>query len=78
MKSKTITIQDAQQKLVEFLRFASKGNEVIILDNNRPLAKLTPIFPTETSRIPGLSRGKIWMSEDFNEPLPEDFWTGQN
>ena len=71
-------MQDAQQKLVEFLQFASKGNEVIILDNSRPIAKLGPIFPTDTSRIPGLSRGKVWVSEDFDESLPEDFWLEKN
>jgi hypothetical protein len=26
----------------------------------------------------GLGRGKTWMSEDFNEPLPDDFWLGEN
>lgn len=27
-------------------------------------------------RIPGLHAGEIWMSEDFNEPLPDEFWMG--
>lgn len=25
-------------------------------------------------RVFGLHQGKIWMSDDFNEPLPDDFW----
>jgi len=28
-------------------------------------------------RIPGLGQGKIWMSEDFDEPLPDEFWFSQ-
>jgi len=28
-------------------------------------------------RIPGLNRGTISMSEDFDEPLPDDFWLGR-
>jgi hypothetical protein len=28
-------------------------------------------------RIPGLHQGQIWMSEDFNEPLPDEFWLGE-
>ena len=28
------------------------------------------------SRVAGLHRGNVWMSEDFNEPLPEEFWLG--
>lgn len=29
------------------------------------------------SRVLGLSRGDVWMSDDFNEPLPDDFWLGK-
>ncbi|MGK7959645.1 DUF2281 domain-containing protein [Crocosphaera sp.] len=25
-------------------------------------------------RVLGLHQGKIWMSDDFNDPLPDDFW----
>jgi hypothetical protein len=26
----------------------------------------------------GLFRGQIWMSDDFDEPLPDEFWLGGN
>jgi Protein of unknown function (DUF2281) len=29
-------------------------------------------------RIPGLHQGEIWMSEDFNEPLADEFWLGED
>ncbi|NET58687.1 MAG: DUF2281 domain-containing protein [Symploca sp. SIO2E6] len=29
-------------------------------------------------RIPGLYQGQIWMSEDFNDPLPDEFWLGED
>lgn len=29
-------------------------------------------------RTPGLHQGQIWMSEDFNEPLPDSFWLGDD
>jgi len=25
-------------------------------------------------RVAGLHEGQIWMSDDFNEPLPDDYW----
>lgn len=25
-------------------------------------------------RVLGLHQGKIWISDDFNDPLPDDFW----
>lgn len=28
----------------------------------------------DAPRIPGLHKGQVWMSEDFNEPLPDEFW----
>lgn len=28
-------------------------------------------------RILGLQKGKGWMSEDFNNPLPDEFWLGE-
>lgn len=29
-------------------------------------------------RIPGLHQGEIWMSEDFNEALSDEFWLGED
>lgn len=29
-------------------------------------------------RIPGLHQGEIWMSDDFNEPLADEFWLGKD
>jgi hypothetical protein len=28
-------------------------------------------------RILGLDEGKVWMSEDFDDPLPDEFWFGE-
>ena len=25
------------------------------------------------NRTPGLSRGRIWISDDFNDPLPDEY-----
>jgi hypothetical protein len=29
-------------------------------------------------RVAGLHQGQIWMSDDFNEPLPDEFWLGKD
>jgi hypothetical protein len=31
---------------------------------------------TPRRRIPNLEQGKIVMSDDFNDPLPDAFWLG--
>lgn len=28
-------------------------------------------------RVLGLYENQIWMSDDFNEPLPDEFWLGE-
>jgi hypothetical protein len=28
-------------------------------------------------RVAGLHMGAIWASEDFDEPLPDEFWTNE-
>jgi hypothetical protein len=32
----------------------------------------------ENKRIAGLNKGEIWMSDDFNDELPDEFWFGKN
>ena len=31
-----------------------------------------------TSRIPSLDAGTTWVSDDFDEPLPDSFWFGES
>jgi hypothetical protein len=33
-------------------------------------------LPFIQQRTPGLQPGSIWVSNDFDEPLPDDFWAG--
>jgi hypothetical protein len=34
------------------------------------------IANTARQRMPNLEQGKIVISDDFNEPLPDSFWLG--
>lgn len=72
--TKIVSVQDAQTQLAKLLSFAMKGNEVIIVEDNKPLARLVPIPSTAQPRKAGLSKGKIWISDDFDAPLPEELW----
>ena len=46
------------------------------MEGNTPLARIVPITEPSTPRVAGLHPGAIRTSEDFDEPLSEDFWTG--
>ena len=76
MITKTATVDEAQTHLPELLTLALEGNEVIIAENGKPLVRLVPISPPKKKRVAGLNRGQIWVSEDFDDPLPDEFWTG--
>jgi prevent-host-death family protein len=73
MAMKTIELCEAGKQLEELISLAAAGTEVILTQDSTPLARLVPIEPAP-QRIAGLNAGTMWMSEDFDEPLPDDFW----
>jgi antitoxin (DNA-binding transcriptional repressor) of toxin-antitoxin stability system len=76
MTTKTVDIHDTRARLSELVSLALEGNDVILAEGNKPVARLIPVSGSKQTRIAGLNRGEIWVSEDFDEPLPESFWTG--
>ena len=34
--------------------------------------------PAKGKRIPGLHAGTMWVSDDFDDPLPDEFWLGDD
>jgi antitoxin (DNA-binding transcriptional repressor) of toxin-antitoxin stability system len=76
MQTKIVDVQEAQTHLVELLSLVSAGTEIILTAGSTPLARIVPMASATAPRVAGLHPGAIWTSEDFDEPLPEDFWTG--
>ena len=79
-KEKRVDISEAQKRFVELIQVVQSGTVVIIMQNNQPLIRLTPIVPLEAKlppRVLGLHNGQGWMSDDFNDPLPDSFWLGE-
>lgn len=48
----------------------------ILNANIKVSAEPEPTVPME-QRVLGLGVGDIWMSDDFDEPLPDEFWFGE-
>jgi len=77
MLTKTVEVSDSQTRFAELLSVVLGGTEIILTQDQIPLVRLTPIAPPQAApRVAGLHKGAIWTSDDFDEPLPEDFWTG--
>lgn len=72
----TIDVQDAQTQLLQLLALVLKGGDVVVAKDNVPVARLVPVESPKKARTPGLQNGAIRMSDDFNDPLPDGFWTG--
>ncbi|MDZ4288829.1 MAG: hypothetical protein U0984_12765 [Prosthecobacter sp.] len=34
--------------------------------------------PSEEPRVSGLGKGKWWAADDFDAPLPDEFWLGRD
>jgi antitoxin (DNA-binding transcriptional repressor) of toxin-antitoxin stability system len=68
-----VTIEEAQQTLFQLIQKAGQGEEIVILEDERPIARLTPIPRAEGTRQRGSAKGLILsMAEDFDAPL-DDF-----
>ena len=77
MTSRTINVEEAKNQLPDLLAPALDGNEVIITEGGKPVARLVPITSPQKKRVAGLNRGKVSASADFDEPLPDEFWVEQ-
>ena len=77
--STTLSVAEAQGKLSQLLELAQAGHEVIIQDPQKGQARLVPVTATASQgpRHFGLHAGEVWMSDDFNAPLPDSFWLGE-
>ena len=81
MAAKTVTIEEAQTRLPELLVLVGQGREVVITKGKEPLAKLAPLSrskedKTHVPRVFGEYKGRIWVRDDFDAPLPDEFWLG--
>ncbi len=78
MPTKTVEVKQTQTYLKELLSLVVKGSEIILTQGNTPIARLVPIIASPAMpRVAGLHLGAIWMSDDFDEPLPDEFWLGK-
>ncbi len=77
MKVTTVDISQTQIPLDDLLALIAKGEEVVIADEGKMIARLVPVESDAAPRIAGLHEGQGWVSEDFDDPLPDEFWAGR-
>ena len=69
----TVTIEEAQARLKELVHELAPGDEIIITEQHKTIARLrTESEPLVRRPPPGLGKGSIlYMAPSFNEP-PEE------
>ncbi len=70
---KTVNVHEAKTHLSQLLAAVAEGEEVVIARRGKPVARLVPTEGRRGKRELGWARGKIWIADDFNDPLPADF-----
>lgn len=73
--AKQINLYEAKTHLSSLVEEAANGEEIVIAKAGKPMARLGPVeAELKRKRKPGRLKGKIWMSDDFAEPLPDEYW----
>lgn len=68
--SRVVNVHEAKTHLSRLLERVSQGEEVVIAKSGRPVARLVPVAERPSRRQPGSAKGTLWISEDFDDPLP--------
>ena len=72
MAENIFNLYEAKTALSRLVDRASRGEEIIIAKAGTPMAKLVPVRNENARRKPGSWKGQVYMSDDFDEPLPTD------
>ena len=70
--TRTYNIHEAKTHFSKLIEKARLGEEVIVAKAGKPVVRLVPVDAPKKNRQPGSARGLFTMSDDFDDPLPED------
>jgi prevent-host-death family protein len=75
MAGATVNLYEAKTSLSKLVERAAAGEEIIIAKAGKPKARLVPLAD-RALRKPGGWEGKVWVADDFDEPLPPEILEG--
>ena len=67
-----VNVHEAKTHLSRLLQRVAAGEEITIARAGIPVARLVAVEPEKKIRPLGFDRGKIWVADDFDAPLPDD------
>lgn len=69
--SATMTVEEAQAKLPELIRNLAPGDELVLTENEQPVAKLIAAAKPAQRKFGTLKGTVLYMARDFDAPLEE-------
>ena len=72
---------EARARLASLVQAVAAGEEVVIAKGGKPVARLVAVEAPAPAAAPeqnlpprrvGRLKGRIWVADDFDDPLPED------
>ncbi|MCC6896340.1 MAG: type II toxin-antitoxin system prevent-host-death family antitoxin [Anaerolineae bacterium] len=76
MVAKTVDITSMTVVKDYLLSLLETDTEIILTENGQPVARVLPVEKLPRKKLTGLNRGAMKMHNDFDEPLPDSFWLG--
>jgi prevent-host-death family protein len=74
---KQLNLAEAKAKFSELVDAATRGDGTIVAKSGTPVAMLVPLDHEKHAPIKfGTLKGKVWMADDFDDPLPDDVLDG--
>jgi prevent-host-death family protein len=77
--TEVVNMHQAKSSLSRLVERALAGEDVVIARNGEPLVRLVPLLKKREPRIPGRSKGRIWMAPDFASMSEDELkdWKGR-
>ena len=69
-----VSLYEAKTHLSALVEQAAAGREITIAKSGKPKARLVPLASKDTRRLRkyGLGKGRGWIADDFDAPLPPE------
>ena len=74
---KTIDVQTQTASLADLVALAKREAGLVLVQSGQPVAQMLPLPEPATPRVAPLHPGAMEASEDFDAPLPDEFWLGK-
>jgi len=78
MQTQHVDVHEVADRLSEILHMVAAGTDVVLTDGATPVARITAVGAAPAQpRVADLHPHAIRTSDDFDAPLPDEFWLGR-